>query len=123
MQKEVFNDAPPSSPIDGMRLKLERKIDLQRPCCSNTAMVHAGKGLHAAELRCAKCGSHRGCLPREAVNWLQVMIANFPEAKNDTHVFRDSKPNSHLTAREEIGIRQRETRIENGSRKSSANGR
>jgi hypothetical protein len=50
------------------------------------------------------------------VTWLQVTIANFPEAKNDFHVFRASKPNSHLTAQEEIGIRQRETRIENGSR-------
>ena len=122
-KKELFNDAPPLSPIDGMRLKLERKIDLQKPCCSNTAIIRAGKGPHAAELRCAKCDSHRGWLPREAVNGLQVMIANFPEAKNDIHVFRDSKPSSHLTAREEIGIRQRETRIENGSRKSSANGR
>jgi hypothetical protein len=71
MQEQMF-DAPTASLINGMRLKLERKIDLQKPCFRNMAIVHAGKGPHAAELRCAKCGSHRGWLPKEAVTWLQI---------------------------------------------------
>jgi hypothetical protein len=91
MQKELFDDAPPPSPIDGMRLKLERKIDLQKPCCSNTAIVRAGKGPHATELRCAKCGSHRGWLPKEAANWLLTVLAFWPEAETDVHVLRASK--------------------------------
>jgi hypothetical protein len=91
MQKELFNKAPPSSPIDGMRLKLERKIDLQKLCYSNVAIVRAGKGPHAAELRCAKCDSHRGWLPKEAANWLLTVLAFWPEAKTDVHVLRDSK--------------------------------
>jgi hypothetical protein len=91
MQKELFNDAPPPSPIDGMRLKLERKIDLQKHCCSNVAIVRSGKGPHAAELRCAKCGIHRGGLPKEAANSLLTVLAFWPEAKTDLHVLRDSK--------------------------------
>jgi hypothetical protein len=91
MQKELFSDAPPSSPIDGMRLKLERKIDLQKPCCSNVAIVRAGKGPHASELRCAKCDSHRSWLPKEAANRLLTVLAFWPEAKIDVHVLRGSK--------------------------------
>jgi hypothetical protein len=91
MQKELFNDAPPPSLINGMRLKLERKVDQQKPCCSSMAIVHAGKGPHAAELRCVKCGSHRGRLPKEMANFLLAALEHFPKAKTDVHVLRDSK--------------------------------
>jgi hypothetical protein len=88
----MFDDARPSpSPLDGMKLKLDRKIDLQKPCCSNTAIVREGKGPNAAELRCAKCDSHRGWLLKEAVSWLLTVLAFWPKAKTDIHVLRDSK--------------------------------
>jgi hypothetical protein len=47
-----------ASPLHGLHLKLERKADLRNGCCTNFAVVHASQG-HAAELRCAGCGSHR----------------------------------------------------------------
>jgi hypothetical protein len=104
MQKELFSDAPPSSPIDGMRLKLERKIDLQKPCCSNVAIVRAGKGPHASELRCAKCDSHRSWLPKEAANRLLTVLAFWPEAQKSTFMFLGiAKPNSALRAGRELG--------------------
>jgi hypothetical protein len=40
--------------MEGMRLQLDRKIDREKPCCNNIAIIHVGKGPHAAELRCAK---------------------------------------------------------------------
>jgi hypothetical protein len=92
MQQELFpKPEAPVSPVEGMRLKLDRKIDREKPCCSNIAIIHVGKGPHAAELRCAKCGSHRGWLPREATSWLLNFLAFWPEARNDVHVWRDSK--------------------------------
>jgi hypothetical protein len=51
--------------------------------------VHAGQG-HAAELRCAGCGSARGWLPNEAAHWLLAVLTHFPTAKTDVHVFRDT---------------------------------
>src|SRR5262245_49947759 len=53
-----------ASPLYGLRFKLERMADLRNGCCTNLAVLHAGKG-HAAELRCAGCGSQRGRLPKE----------------------------------------------------------
>jgi hypothetical protein len=87
-QQCLFEDAE-ASPLHGLRLKLELKADLRNGCCTNFAVVHAGKGPDAAELRCAGCGSQRGRLPKEAVNWLLVVLAHFPAAKTDVHVIRD----------------------------------
>jgi hypothetical protein len=83
-----------ASPIHGLRLKLERKADLRNGCCTNFAVVHAGKGPDAAELRCARCGSHRGWLPKEAANWLLAVLTHFPTAKTDVHVIRDTPATS-----------------------------
>jgi hypothetical protein len=88
-QQILFEDTE-ASPLHGLRLKLERKADRKNGCCTSFAVVHASKGPHAAELRCAGCGSHRGWLPKEAANWLLVVLAHFPAAKTDVHVIRDT---------------------------------
>ena len=46
-------------------VRLDRSIDRQSPCCQNIAIVHPrSEGVHAADLRCASCGKHRGFLRR-----------------------------------------------------------
>jgi hypothetical protein len=97
MQTEPFEHTP-SSPINGMRLRLERKED-KKGCCQNIAIIRAGKAPHVGELRCAECDRHRGWLPKEAANWLLTVLAFWPEAKNDVHVLRDTKPISALAVR------------------------
>jgi hypothetical protein len=92
-QQALFEDTE-ASPIHGLRLKLERKTDLKNGCCISFAVVHAGKGPDAAELRCAGCGSHRGWMPKEAANWLLVVLGHFPTAKTDVHVIRDTPATS-----------------------------
>jgi hypothetical protein len=87
-----FEDSEASS-LHGLRLKLERSADLRNTCCTSFAVAHAGQG-HAAELRCAGCGSHRGRLPEEAANWLLAVLAHFPTAKTDVHVIRDTPATS-----------------------------
>ncbi len=49
-------------------LRLNRRIDRIRPCCEILGIVGAGQGPHAAELKCAGCGAHRGWLPKQASN-------------------------------------------------------
>jgi hypothetical protein len=92
-QQALFEDTE-VSPIHGLRLKLERKSDLEKGWCTSFAVVHAGKRSDAAELRCAGCGSHRGRLPKDAANWLLVVLAHFPTAKTDVHVIRDAPATS-----------------------------
>jgi hypothetical protein len=68
----LFSDdglfAPPGRSLQ--IVKLERSIDAQKLCCNNIAFVCEGKPPHAAELRCARCDSHRGWLPREALDFI-----------------------------------------------------
>jgi hypothetical protein len=90
----AYSMTPKASPLHGLRVKLERKADLKNGCCTNVAVVHAGKGPHAAELRCAGCGSHRGRLPKEAANWVLAVLTHFPTAKTDVHVIRDAPATS-----------------------------
>jgi hypothetical protein len=87
MQHELF---APASPLNGLKLKLERKVEGEKGCCRNFAVVHAGKGPHVAELRCANCGAHRGWLPTQAASWLLNVLAVWPEARTDVHVIRDT---------------------------------
>jgi hypothetical protein len=76
-------------PLAGLRLRLEGEY--AHGCCKNEAIVHAGKGPHAAELRCADCGKHCGWLPRGAANWLLDVLSFWPEAKQRTHTLRNVK--------------------------------
>jgi hypothetical protein len=107
MQHELFAPAD-ASPLIGLKLKLERKVDGEKGCCRNFAVVHAGKGPHVAELRCASCGAHRSWLPKQAASWLLNVLAAWPEARTDVHVIRDTP--RHLRAwrnRAITGARQR----------------
>jgi hypothetical protein len=94
MKQRCLSEDAEASRLHGLRLKLERKADLRNGCCTNFAVVQASKGPHAAELRCAGCGSHRGQLPKEAVNWLLAVLMHFPTAKTDVHVIRDAPATS-----------------------------
>jgi hypothetical protein len=103
VKQQCLSEDAEASALHGLRLKLERKADLKNGCCTNFAVVHASKGPRVAELRCAGCGSHRGWLPKEAANWLLVVLAQFPTAKTDVHVIRDAPV---ISARGGIGQSQ-----------------
>jgi hypothetical protein len=51
-----------------LRVHLDRRVDRERPCHDNLAMICAGMTVHAAALRCAAdgCGAFRGWLPQLA---------------------------------------------------------
>jgi hypothetical protein len=87
----TFDGLPNLSPLVGLKLKLERKTDTGDACCAGFGIVHAGKGPHAAELRCSGCGKHKGWLDKLTVNRLLDVLALFPEARTDVHVIRDQK--------------------------------
>lgn len=58
-------------------VQLDRRTDLEKPCCRNIATIGAGKGPHAAELRCSVCGNHRGWLPRQALDFIRSLAETF----------------------------------------------
>jgi hypothetical protein len=70
-------------------VRLNRTVDRLRPCCENLGVVGPGQGPHAAELKCAGCGAHRGWLPRRALDFLKTTAARFG-APSDPIPPRDS---------------------------------
>jgi hypothetical protein len=63
--------------LDRTFVRLDRSIDRERPCCENLATIHLGTGPHAAALRCASCGQHRGWLPKEATDFVKAVSEQF----------------------------------------------
>ena len=78
------------SPLDGFRMRLDRKSDRKDPCCSEFGVVHVRD---TAEIWCEGCNLPRGELPREAVEWLLNLFAHFPAARESTPILRDHDPN------------------------------
>ena len=68
-------------------VRLDRSTDRERPCCENLATIHVGKGPHGAELRCARCGRHRGWLPKQATEFLASVTERFGDP--DPIILRD----------------------------------
>jgi hypothetical protein len=50
------------SKLVGLKIKLDRLVDRERPCCRNVCIITA-----VDEFTCADCGQHRGCSNPEAI--------------------------------------------------------
>ena len=61
----------------GMRVRLKAADD--RPCCANNTVAVIGRpsGSHAAQLKCASCGAHRGWLSKDTTSWLTTVFNKF----------------------------------------------
>lgn len=66
-----------NDPLIGLKIKLDRPIDRDRPCCRNICIIAAGKGPHAGELHCADCGQHRGWLSKPTAHWIEHIATRF----------------------------------------------
>jgi hypothetical protein len=99
---------PRMSPLQGLMFQLDRKIDRKEPCCENLAIVQTGKGPHSAELRCKRCGKHRGWMPRKVTDWFLTLLTIFPEAAKDVHVWRDETNLSALDLRRRRAAERRQ---------------
>jgi hypothetical protein len=61
----------------GLKVKLDRPVDRERPCCLNVCTIGAAKGPHAGELTCAGCGQHRGWLSKTTAQWIEHVVTRF----------------------------------------------
>jgi len=61
----------------GLKVKLDRPGDRERPCCNNVCTIGAGKGPHAGELICSYCGQHRGWLSKQTAAWIESVVTRF----------------------------------------------
>jgi hypothetical protein len=70
---DLFGNPEPAPTL----VRLDRDVDREKPCCQNLAILKPPRGPHAAELRCAGCGAHRGWLPKQALDFLKATAARF----------------------------------------------
>jgi hypothetical protein len=82
---DLFGNAAPVPTL----VQLDRTTDRERPCCKNLAILHAARGPHAAELRCAQCNRPRDWMPKQALDFLKETAARFG-ATSAPIVLRDS---------------------------------
>jgi hypothetical protein len=69
--------AKPETPLITVRVKMDRSIDRDRPCCLNFCIVRPADGPHAGELICADCGQHRAWLSNTTALWIEDVITRF----------------------------------------------
>ena len=68
----------PATPLVGLRVRLERTIDVPCAACGETVVVIGqGAGPHVASLHCASCDRHRGWLPETVASFLRETISRF----------------------------------------------
>jgi hypothetical protein len=67
----------PALPLIGLKVRLDRPVDRERPCCNNVCVIGAGKGPHEGELICANCGQHRGWLSKTTAQWIEHVATRF----------------------------------------------
>jgi len=95
-EADLFGLTAPSTSIIGLKVRLDRPVDRDQPCCRNICSIGPGKGPHAAELRCADCGHHRGWLSKLTADWIGDVAARFgapttPIIVRKAHVYQQGE--------------------------------
>jgi hypothetical protein len=67
----------PASPLIGLKVRLDRPVDRERPCCRNICVIAAGEGPYVGTLLCADCGQHRGRLSESTARWIEHVATRF----------------------------------------------
>jgi len=104
-QLEMFATEPSADGgLIGLKVKLDRPVDRERPCCRNISIIGAGKGPHAGELHCADCGQHRGWLSKPTAQWIVHVVTRLgapttPIVVRKAHTFEEEAPPTETNPR------------------------
>jgi hypothetical protein len=63
--------------IVGLKVKLDRDSDRQRPCCDNVVVIRPTSTMHAGELRCERCSAFRGWASKALIEFLETTRRRF----------------------------------------------
>jgi hypothetical protein len=76
-QPDMFGAEPNAGGLIGLKVKLDRPVDRERPCCRNICVIGPGKGPHAGAFNCTDCGGHRGWLSQSTAQWIKHVVTRF----------------------------------------------
>ena len=100
VQFDMFGAAPVNdSSLVGLKVKLDRPVDRERPCCRNICIVGT-----AYELTCADCGHRRGRLSPTTAQWIQSVASRFgapttPIIVRKPHTYEEEAPPTETNPR------------------------
>ena len=101
-QIDMFNTGKPDG-LTGLRVKLDRPVDREKPCCRNICIIEAGKGPHAGALRCCDCGQHRGWLSKATAHWIETVVTRFGASTTPivvrSHTFEEEATDTQTNSR------------------------
>ena len=85
--------------IVNLKVKLDRPIDRDRPCCRNVCIVATAYGL-----TCADCGRRRGRLSPTTAQWIQSVASRFgapttPIIVRKSHTYDEEAPPAATNSR------------------------
>jgi hypothetical protein len=86
------------SGLVGLKVRLDRPVDRDRPCCRNVCTIAAATDpTHAGALECVDCGQRRGWLSQTTARWIEHVVSRFgapitPIAVRKAHTFEEEEP-------------------------------
>jgi hypothetical protein len=103
-QPDMFGADNTGGKLVGLRVKMDRPVDKQTPCCRNICVIRPGKGPHAGELVCNDCGQHRGWLSKSTAQWIASVATRFgapttPIVVRKSHTYKEGAPDTNTNSR------------------------
>jgi hypothetical protein len=100
--KNPTSDAGPELLL-GLKVKLDRPIDHDRPCCNNICTIAAAEAPHAGILHCAGCGQRRGWLSTLTARWIETVVLRFgapttPIVVRKSHTDQEEEPSTETNS-------------------------
>jgi hypothetical protein len=99
-QLDMFGAAPvDEGNLIGLKVKLDRPIDHERPCCRNLCIIGAGN-----EISCADCGQQRGRFSPATAQWIASIATRFgalttPIVVRKAHTYEEEVPPTETSSR------------------------
>jgi hypothetical protein len=90
------------SDLVGLKVRLDRPGDRDRPCCRNLCVITAAADpTHAAALECVDCGQRRGHISRTTTAWIEHVVTRFgaptiPIVVRKSHTYEEVPAESNL---------------------------
>ena len=83
--------------IIGLKIRMDRPPDRERPCCRNIGIIADGN-----EINCADCGQRRGRFSPTTAQWIETVTTRFgapttPIIVRKAHTLEEEAPPAETT--------------------------
>jgi hypothetical protein len=77
-----------SPTVVGLKVRLDRPIDRDHPCCRNICIIGPAEEPYGGALHCADCGRGRGWISKTSAQWIEQVGKRFGAPRDTPIVVR-----------------------------------